>query len=307
MLNVAQIGMNTADMAGSLRLLSEVFGFVNAGGQALWGPPIRVQGLPDESRAVMWWLLGRDPGMQIELFQHSRPAQRPLRADWRPCDLGWVRFGVAVADFDRALAALAANGIAPLAPPVARGGLRRLSFREPYVGCIVEMIEDGGSGLLAVLYATSSVSDIVSARRYYETVLGLTIEPIETLHASEDEACWGLPGAKREGFVAHCGGVRLEIVAYRDPVGRPKPADYRTSDQGIVNVALGADTPAEAEALFDRLAAAGLASPHIARGEGMVSGYITAFEREIEIVCLPPAMRRVIGFEPVTPFIAAMA
>jgi hypothetical protein len=307
MLSIAQIGMNTADMAGSLRLLSEVFGFVNAGGQALWGPAIRVQGLPDDSRAVMWWLLGRDPGMQLELFQHSRPAQRPLHADWRPCDLGWVRYGVAVADFDRALAALAANGIAPIAPPVVRDERRRLSFRDPYVGCIIEMLEDGADGLPSVRYATSSVSDIASARHHYETALGLTIEPIETLHLPEDEACWGLPGAIREAFVAHCGGVRLEIVAYRDPLGRAKTADYRTSDQGIVNVALSTDTPAEAETLFDRLTAAGLASPHIARGAGLVSGYITAFEREIEIVCLPSAVRRVIGFEPVTPFIAAMA
>jgi len=306
MLKIAQIGMNTADMAGSLRLLSEVFGFVNAGGQVLWGPMIQVQALPEDSRAVMWWLLGSDPGMQLELFHHSRPAQRPLRADWRPSDLGWVRYGVAVADFDRALAALAANGIAPLAPPVVRDGHRRVCFREPHVGCVIEMMEGATEGLPSVVYATSSVSDIASARTHYETVLGLTIEPLDTLHKPEDEACWGLSGATREGFVAHCGGVKLEIVAYRDPPGRPKPADCRTSDQGIVNVAIGTDTPAEAEALFDRLAAAGFVSPHIARGEGMVSGYITDFEREIEIVCLPPEVRRLIGFEPVTPFIAAM-
>lgn len=315
MLSVAQIGMNTADMAGSLRLLSDVFGFANAGAQGLWGPAVRVQALPDDARAVIWWLLGREGGMQLELFQHTRPAQRPLRPDWRPCDLGWVRFGATVADFDAALAAIAADGIAPLAPPVTRDGLRRASFREPYIGCVVEILEDGpgapwpvpGDGHLpAIVYATSSVSDIASARHHYETLLGMTIEAIERLHIPEDETCWGLAGATRDGFVAHLGGVRLEIVAYRDPIGRPKPADYRTSDQGIVNVALSADTPEEASALFDRLARNGLISPHLGKAEGQVTGYITDFERELEIVCLPAEVRRLIGFEPATPFIAAM-
>jgi catechol 2,3-dioxygenase-like lactoylglutathione lyase family enzyme len=315
MLSVAQIGMNTADMAGSLRLFSEVLGFVNAGGQVLWGPAIRVQALPDDSRAVMWWLLGREAGMQLELFQHTRPAQRPLRPDWRPCDLGWVRFGAAVPDFDAALAALSANGITLLAAPVTRDGLRRASFREPHIGCIVEILEDGPAApwslagderLPTIVYAASSVSDLASARHHYETLLGLTIEPIERLHRREDEACWGLGGATREGFLAHNGGVRLEIVAYRDPAGRSRPADYRTSDQGIVNVALSAGTPEEASMTFDRLAAHGLVSPHLGKGEGLVTGYITDPEREIEIVCLPPEVRRVIGFEPTTPFIAAM-
>jgi catechol 2,3-dioxygenase-like lactoylglutathione lyase family enzyme len=315
MLKIVQIGMNSSDMAGSLRLFSEVFGFINAGGQALWGPPIRVQALQDGDRAIIWWLLGRERGVQLELFHHSRPQQRPLRPDWRPNDLGWVRFGAAVADFDAALRALESNGIAPLAAPVTRDGLRRVSFREPYIGCIVEIFEDGpavfwtvagDARLPALIYATSSVSDIASARRHYEQVLGMRIEPIDRLHQPGDEACWGLGGAERQGFLAHLGGVRLEIVDYRSPRGRPKPGDYRTSDQGIVNVGLRAGTCAEAVATFDRLAAAGLVSPHRSDGGGLVSGYITDFEREIEIVALPDALNAVIGFEPKDPFIVAM-
>jgi hypothetical protein len=313
MLKLMQIGLNTSDMAGTLRLLSEVCGFANAGGQILWGPAIRVQGLQPSDRALMWWLLGRREGMQLELFHHTSPPQRPLRADWRPNDLGWVRFGVAVADFDTALAALASNGITPLADPVVRYGLRRVSFREPYIGCVIELLEDGpetfwttggDTRLPVIVYATSSVSDIVSARHHYEQVLGMTIEDIDRLHGAGDEACWGLGGAERDGFLAHLGDVRLEIVAYRTPLGRPKPADYRTSDQGIVNVGLRADTPEEARRAFDRLAKAGLVSPYRADGGGMVSGYITAFEREIEIVALPREFDPIIGFTPSDPFLA---
>jgi len=315
MLKIMQLGMNSSDMVGSLRIFSEVFGFVNAGGQALWGPPIRVQSLQDGDRAMLWWLLGRERGVQLELFHHSSPKQRPLRPDWRPSDLGWVRFGVAVSDFDAALRALGSNGIAPLAEPVMRDGLRRVSFREPYVGCVVEILEDGPAArwsvagderLPALVYATSSVSDVVSARSHYEQVLGMTVAEIDLLHQPGDEACWGIDGAVRRGFLAHLGGVWLEIVEYQSPRGRPKPVDYRTSDQGIVNVGLRAETAGEAIATFDRLAASGLLSPHRVEGDGLVSGYITDFEREIEIVALPDRFDAMLGFEPSDPFIAAM-
>ena len=316
MLKIMQIGMNSSDMAGSLRIFSEVFGFVNAGGQALWGPPIRVQSLQESDRAIIWWLLGRERGVQLELFHHSSPRQRPLRSDWRPNDLGWVRFGAAVPDFDAALGALASNGITPLAKPVVRDGLRRVSFREPFIGCIIEILEDGLAApwkavgderLPALVYATSSVSNIASARAHYEQVLGMTVEDIDRLHQPEDEACWGLDGASRQGFLAHLGGVRLEIVEYQSPRGRPKPADYRTSDQGIVNVGLRAETPDEAIETFDRLAASGLVPPHRGDGDGLVSGYITDFEREIEIVALPASLDAMIGFEPADPFIAGLS
>lgn len=316
MLKIMQIGMNSSDMAGSLRILSEVFGFINAGGQALWGPPIRVQSLQDSDRAIMWWLLGRERGVQLELFYHSSPRQCPLRSDWRPNDLGWVRFGAAVPDFDAALRALASNNITPLAKPVVRDGLRRASFRELFIGCVVEILEDGPTApwktvgderLPALVYATSSVSDLASARVHYEQVLGMTVEDIDRLHQPEDEACWGLDGASRQGFLAHLGGVRLEIVEYQSPRGRPKPEDYRTSDQGIVNVGLRAETPDEAIETFDRLAASGLVSPHRSDGDGIVSGYITDFEREIEIVALPAKLDAMIGFGPADPFIAGLS
>ena len=31
----------------------------------------------------------------------------------------------------------------------------------------------------------------------------------------------------------------MEIVQYLDPIGTPRPADYRISDQGLLNIAYG--------------------------------------------------------------------
>jgi catechol 2,3-dioxygenase-like lactoylglutathione lyase family enzyme len=311
-LQTIQIGMNTADLAGSIRLYAEAFGFVNAGSQVLWGDLIQIQGLTPDSRALLWWMIGRQPFMQLELYHHTRPAQRPLRADWRPCDHGWVRFGFAVRDFDRCLAKLAANGVQPLTAPVTTQGLRRVAFRDPYVGVIVEVLEDGpalaalelgGGDGPAVVYATSSVSSLAAARAYYGDTLGFRLSPLERLHDPGHEALWGLAGATRAGFVVESGPTKLEIVEYRDPVGRPRPADYRCSDQGIVNAAIGSRDVAPVARAYERLAAIGVRPPYPVEGPGVKGGYILEPDRELEIVALPESMDAMIGFAATHPFI----
>src|SRR3954469_13691410 len=102
-LQVIQIGASTSDLAGTLRLFTDAFGFQNAGGQGLWGKTIGVQGLAPDSRAIMWWMVGAQEFFQLEFFHYSKPAPRPKRADWTPADHGWGRFGLAVSDFDRAM------------------------------------------------------------------------------------------------------------------------------------------------------------------------------------------------------------
>jgi catechol 2,3-dioxygenase-like lactoylglutathione lyase family enzyme len=312
-MQIIQLGMNTADMAGSLRLFSEVLGFANAGAQALWGAPIRVQGLDEHDRALMWWMVGRQPRFQLEFFHHTRPLQRPLRADWRPNDLGWVRVGAAVTDFDIAFRGLAANGLTPLAQPSTVNGLRRVSFREPYIGSVIEIMEDGPAlpwrpstadkGPF-VVYAATSVADLDAALRHYRDTLDMVIEPLEELHNPENEAAWGLGGARRRGFLAHRNDVRIEVVEYLEPRGRPRPGDYRTSDQGIVNFALGSRSTAEVEQVLGRLRDAGHVPPHTIRAEGIVAGYITDSGYEVEVAALPSELDSYLGFIPSSPFMA---
>jgi hypothetical protein len=312
-MRVIQLGMNTSDLPATLRLFSEAFGFTNAGGQALWGLSLRVQGLDERGRALIWWMVGREPGFQFEFFHHTRPAQRPLRADWRPNDLGCVRFGVAVADFDATLRGLHDNGIAPLAQPVTIDGLRRVSFREPYIGAVIEIMEDGpalpwrpdaAGNEPFLVYAATSVADLQAAEHHYRDTLEMVIEPIERLHAPEHEAAWGLAGARRRGFLAHRGGVRIEVVEYLEPRGRPKADDYRTSDQGIVNFALGSRSTAEAEEVLGRLRDAGHVPGYTLRADNIVSAYITDFGYEVEVVALPSELDTILGFRPSTPFLA---
>jgi catechol 2,3-dioxygenase-like lactoylglutathione lyase family enzyme len=312
-LKLIQIGMNTADLPATLELFTEAFGFQNAGSQVILGSLIQIQGLDTTSHALMWWLVGAQPRLQLEFFHHTKPAQRPLRPDWTPADHGWTRFGIAVERFDRALEQMARRGITPIAGVASVDGLRRCAFRDPSIGAIVELMEDGDALRAlggrnagpALVYASASVSDLAAAKAFYTDVMQLPLAPTVQLHPPQSETLWGMENARSESFLIDAGGVFLEIVQYLSPMGRPRPADYRTSDQGIVNVALGALDKPPIEAAFKRLAAAGHTPPYLVDVGDLLAGYIIDAEREIELAVIPQSLEVALGFAPISPFLGA--
>lgn len=266
---IAQVALCTADLPRSVQLYTRVFGFADAGGKALWGPAVgQIQDLGDDAAFVLWWLVGRQDFMQLELFSHTRPAQRPLPADWRPSDLGWVRWGLAVPDFDAALQRLGGLGITTITDPVTVDGLRRVCFRDPATGTVVEVFEEGTATpggvrprhydlVPAVVYAALSVPDLERARSFYVDTLGLVEEPGTVLHEPDSEHLWGLEGARRDSFVARGGDVFLEVVRYDEPVGRPPASDRRLSDQGMMNIAVGFRDQTQLDETYQRAVANG--------------------------------------------------
>jgi catechol 2,3-dioxygenase-like lactoylglutathione lyase family enzyme len=310
-LSTIQIGLNTTDVAATAKLYCELFGFANAGGHLIWGEPMRIQGLDADARGMMWWLVGRQRFFQLEIFHHPRPAHRPLPVDWLPSDHGWTRFGVEVLRFDDAIATLERWRISPTGQSLDSSGPRRAAFRDPFVGCVVELIEaatprvSGHDLDPVVAYAASSVSDLAAARRFYGNVLGLEIGPLTDLHEPEHEALWGLADACRDGFVVESGTTKLEIVQYDAPRGRPRRPDYRTTDQGLVNIALGSRDPTAIEEVVERLHKEGCQLTPMIRFGDALGTYLLDPEREMELIALPEALDSAWGFEPATPFIGA--
>lgn len=312
-LEMMQIGMNTADHPATLELFTEAFGFHNAGGQVILGDLIQIQGLDSTAHAMMWWLIGAQSRFQLEFFHHTRPVQRPLPQDWRPCDLGWSRFGIAVERFDHAVAEMARRDIVPIAGFSVVQGLRRCAYRDPHIGVVVEVMEDGPvlwarSGRRAgpaLVYAAASVSDLAAATHFYTDILGLRREHHHSLHDPGSDALWGMADARSNAVLIDAGPVLLEIVQYLDPVGRPRRADYSAADQGVVNIALGAREKAPIETAFARLAAAGYHPPHRVEVGDMLAGYILDAEREVELAVIPEALEAALGFTSANPFFGA--
>ena len=153
-----------------------------------------------------------------------------------------------------------------------------------------------------VVYAASSVGDLDAARHFYEGSLELPIRPLSDLHDPADEALWGLAESQRNGFVVDTSGTKLEIVRYEVPLGRPRPVDYRTSDQGLVNVAFGARQHHPIEDAIARVRQCGSTLSPVVRFGDAMGAYSLDPERELELIALPESLDSGFGFKRSDPF-----
>ncbi|WP_313314165.1 hypothetical protein [Stutzerimonas nitrititolerans] len=279
----------------------------------IWGGPMAIQGLPPEARGLMWWLVGGHKRTQLELFHLNNPVQRPQPRDWRCCDLGWSRFGIAMRDLDVARATLAQWQIPISAELTDSDGTRRLAFRDPFIGCFVELIE--GYALVAdasaprhpdidptIVYATHSVSDLQAARSYYADTLEQEISEVNQLHGPQHEVLWGLDGARSESFLVRGGSFVVEVVQYLDPLGRPVPEEYCVADQGLLNVALASYERDAAERVLHRIESAGYRSAQRITMGSACGAYVLEPELMVEVCAIPEELEPAFGFTPVAPF-----
>lgn len=311
--SLAQIALCTSDIPGTIRTFVEVLGFSGAGGRPRWGEGAsRIQELEsgDDTSLLMWWLVGRQDFVQIELFHHVTPAQRPRRAEWTPSDLGWVRFGVLVPHFDSTLQRLQRAGLTTMTAPISEDGYRRVCLREPGADVIVEIIEDkamapstNGSPLTApaLAYAAVSVSDLEMARLYFNESFGFAEIEADALHQPEHEALWGLEGARRRCAVYLAGEIMLEVVQYETPAPKAPAPGSRLSDQGIMNAAIGYRDQNELDRALTAAkalgASASTAAPTVSGGV-----YLRILDGlSIELLLVPSELDEVYGFKPRSP------
>jgi uncharacterized protein YndB with AHSA1/START domain/catechol 2,3-dioxygenase-like lactoylglutathione lyase family enzyme len=307
-----QIAFSVVDLRLTERWFREGFGLLPAGGsRALMRGPLaaNVQGL-SRAASTCWWLLGRNSWFQLELFQFERPMAKLMPADFRLCDIGYTRIGIWVEDFDDTLKKLAGLGSQPLNEPVGERGTRRACVRNPD-GVYVEIMEEdplpefNRRGRVdcpaAIRSVTVSVPHLLDAAAFFETGIGLKPSAV-VLHTPEHEALWGLAGATTESGLFDGGEVLIEVVQYLDPVGKPRPADYLLSDQGILNIAFGARRKADFDAVYRRTEMFGAkpnCRPVNLPGAGSVVYVNDPHGFSVEILRTKPGLSdRIFGFEP---------
>jgi catechol 2,3-dioxygenase-like lactoylglutathione lyase family enzyme/uncharacterized protein YndB with AHSA1/START domain len=307
-----QIAFSVVDLRLTERWFREGFGLLPAGGsRALMRGPLaaNVQGLP-RAASTCWWLLGRNSWFQLELFQFERPMAKLMPADFRPSDIGYTRIGIWVEDFDATMNRLAGLGSQPLTAPQGERGSRRACVRNPD-GVYVEIMEDdplpysNRRGRVdcpaAIRSVTLSVPQLSDAAAFFETGIGLKASTV-VLHTPEHEALWGLAGATTESRLFDGGEVLIEVVQYRDPVGKPRSHDYRLSDQGILNIAFGVRRKADFDAVYRRAEAFGAqpnCRPVHLPGAGSVVYVNDPLGFSVEILRTKPGLADwVLGFEP---------
>jgi catechol 2,3-dioxygenase-like lactoylglutathione lyase family enzyme len=308
-----QIAISTrGELDDALAWWIEGLGFLPAGGAEFGGPEIaQVQGIDVPTvELTLKWLVDRNDFLQIEYFKYAVPETRPVRPDWTPADVGYNVLGVYVVDFDEALANLAAIGSEPIGPVVGTAGDRRVCVTDPSA-VVVELMErdveipgqdmtvrhDVGAG---IRFVRGTVPDLARASTFFVDTLGLT--RVDTkLHDPEHEALWGLAGATTESVTAVAGNCLLELVTY-EGIGRGWPDGYRTSDEGILNIAFGSLTPEPFHRVRERVAA----GPNEVHADfvyppDLEVNYATDPEGfNVELMYMAPSMHAEFGFIPTT-------
>ncbi|WP_155059622.1 VOC family protein [Streptomyces blattellae] len=300
---ISQIALCANDLPAAKSFYMDVFRFEDARSELACGQGVaEVQELGSYASLFINWLTGRQKFAQIEMFQHVAPPQRPLPDDWQVSDIGWGRFGILVTDFDACLSRLAAHGVRTLTDPVELGGQRRFSFRDPYAGIVVEVLEDSAgpaddakSSLPALANVALSVKDLEGARKFWIDDLGLP-EDRDFVIDMDRERLWGFEDADVDGFSVKLNDIRVEIMAYRRPAGRVLD-DRLLSDQGIMNIGLGFRDRETLVDFVQRLEKRGYQIPAPIGAEPIFATYMRGHEHvSVEMFSCPEDFEERIGF-----------
>ncbi len=309
---IVQVAISSLNGARSRRWYERGLGYLPAGNRHPTADLSAVQGIDNARVANVLWLVDRQDFFQLEIFEYASPKVRPQPADRQASDIGYARIGVWVADLDQTLGALAELGTAPMSAPTGSAGARRVCVPDPD-GVAVELMEQDepppGATEPAHPHAraltrsvTVSVPDLDRSLRYFAKALGMAPVANFALHTDADEALWGLRGAHAERVLLAAGNIWLELVQYQDPAGRPRPADYRISDQGILNIAVGRRTLDGFTQTRDAVVAAGYTVHAEVAQEQLRIQYAEDLDGfSVEIGYFDEALDAIQGFRPLAP------
>ena len=262
--HICQVAFSALNGPALRQWYAEVFGFVKSG-RILFFPPStsRVQGIPGAWEKCSW-LIDQQDYFQLEFFQFWTPRSALKPDNWRPSDIGYNLMGIAVNDFDQVLRKVSALSAIETPQVVGEAGNRRACVVDPE-GNLVEVfecdpltsIDDTDIALprpevpAVVRTMRASVPNLEDARQAFVDAMGLQEVADFQLHSQEDEALWGLPGARAKYLLLRGANFLLELVEYSSPAPRPWSANYSIADQGYMNIAFGYRDPHDYDRSFE--------------------------------------------------------
>jgi catechol 2,3-dioxygenase-like lactoylglutathione lyase family enzyme len=191
-------------------------------------------------------------GQQVDLDRFQVPG-RPYPADATAADLCFQHFAIVTDDIDtawqrvRALGAVPISSHGPVRLPPQTGVTAAVKFRDPE-GHPLELLQfprDAGrwpgTGLLGIDHSAVSVADIAVSRRFYEA-LGLAVQGPTLNRGPTQMALDGLPRAEVDvvPLVPQRKTPHLELLGYREPVGRPA-GTLEPNDSAATRIVWAAD------------------------------------------------------------------
>jgi catechol 2,3-dioxygenase-like lactoylglutathione lyase family enzyme len=259
--SICQIALSVTDRARSLQWYQHL-GLVPSGsmGPVSGDVPARMLQL-SECDFTLDWLDGRDPMVQMELFQFTRPSPKTKRANWTASCAGYGTVSFVVPDFEGMIARLIGSGAAYSI--TGERTHRSLWIRDPD-GISVEIMEKdplnlqpakgGGTGAAASIRGISlTVANLEKAKRYF-------IDTVQFVECAVDEFGFNahppdVDPAKTEWkqTVARGGNTLLRLLEPSTSEIIDRPPGYQLSDIGVLNIAVIVETAEEFAALQKRI------------------------------------------------------
>jgi len=228
----------------------DMFGFLPASQTIFTGPlATRVQGVPKDLNFCYWAVDGKRQ-FQLEFFNFISPKVNPKPDSWQPYDHGYNIIGIHSWDFEQTLARLQTSQTCQLSAIKGEQGQRWLMVTDPdgnYVEVteadpLVEQYKVYPEIPATVRYVRMSVADINQAQLLWQSSFGLTENSSVQLPKYHDEILFPKQPPNYQQCLLQGQGILLELRQYEQPMAKPRLANHNVTDQGIMNIAIGADS-----------------------------------------------------------------
>jgi len=235
------------------------FGFLYSNRTIFAGPlATRVQGIPKDINLCYWAIDGKRQ-FQLEFFNFISPNVTPKPKNWQHYDHGYNVIGIHTWDFEQTLTRLKCASATFLSTVQGSEGQRWVMILDPDGNHIelteqdplTEQIKQYDEIAATLRYVRMSVPDIEQAQQLWQSSFNLTKKTDITLPDYHDHTLFSAKTPQYQQCLLQGQGVLLELRQYSTPIPTPRLRTHNVTDQGIMNVAIGADSVAQWNHYFD--------------------------------------------------------
>lgn len=248
--NICQVAIVSKDAKLLRKWYCDIFGFLPASQTIFAGPlATRVQGVPKDLNFCYWAIDGRKQ-FQLEFFNFISPDVTPKLANWKPYDHGYNVIGIHSWDFEHVISRLKEENTELLSEIKGDIGERWVMIADPD-GNHIELNE---SDILSeqtkqlpeipatIRYVRMSVPDIKQAKQLWQSAFGLSVQENSKLVNYHDEILFPDQSASYQQVLLKGTGILLELRQYSVPNPQARLASHNVAEQGIMNIAIGANS-----------------------------------------------------------------
>ena len=298
---IGQIAVVVSDQKRSTEFYASVLGMDHIFGTAEFrGPELdRVQRMEKVASSTRWLIDDREL-FQLEVFEFENPRSRPLPEDHSVSDEGYNRVIIAVKSLEKTIDKAVAEGasVAALLCGDSPDEPTHALIRD-FDGILLELVEEPelvpGERPARIIGLGITSNDLATTVEDMRDGFGFT--PCEDIF--QHRRFWQEQDRLERLQTLKLDDMYLVVSQYRD--SRPRPADYRLGDIGVMNFAICFPDAADFDACYQRSQQMGMQSntePMIIKDTASVTYNNDRQGFSVEMIFMVKKLRGLYGFAP---------